>query len=1447
GKTTSNVVISKLPSGLDALDFEVTLITYIYDILGAAATEENRVIVKADSSVDLSSYVSDSIAAALAAGDTRGISQIISAAGSTLSAANCSAVDLQYCDNLNRGSCVATPQTCSQCKEGFTGLVGDWNTPCVNASTALLQGRIGASCTKDIQCRLSNCSSNICAAPVLPCFSDTLQVCSGRGTCQYSDCGGSPYSTLCTALDTGCQAACLCDIGANGASCGFSDAVLDTRDDLRGQLCEAILTVASLSDVSEELMDQLTSSLLVVYDPTEVVTAESQDFCEQALALLSSYATSGLLTNPTTILQLAQLNSKFVTSATTSSASRRLSASSEAAGAAVNAAVGELISGILQNMAYGEDSVTYADDKIQMILYKGKVSGLASIAPPATEAAAAYGVAAVCSLEFTPTATAFLEQAGSGYVELAVLYWGSNPFANASAMGSSLLRMEALFKESDSDTCQRRLLEGAQKAQGAEGVEGAEGAEGAEGTGLDAAPSYDFFVTMQFTTQQDLNFSITPSQAQAEGATNFTIPQCVIFDGEAYQNCSGCAISSYSNTNVTYGCPLFTLEELIGPCSSGRRLQTDDGQRSASSGQVQFSSLFVEVAEQLSLLSTNPFKIDWAATVAPLTFLLGLVFVIILGYWYFRRWDLLDQGFLVYAKPEVDRRHFHQRHEKLLDHYRENKGHMDWHSSKPSKKKLSALRAAMRPSALLGRRNMQSRPPPRPMARTASLHVHQQYDVLFEGIGGVDKTEMGQGGRTEKDIYVSNVVGDYLDSVMPPESLEKHSTLTWVELGWVLAKYHEYTCMFFGRSLNHPRLMRYTHVVLGLLLLIFFDSLFFGVFYPDSGVCEVLLSAEACLAEDSRISSDKLCLWSVDSSYAGGGQCTLNQPPEDFIFICLVVLLTVTFCVPLTFCYDLLLFNVCFRRPHLEEYLGRTTQKVKLSPIQLLYADTEQTREGDTDSRARQVYQQLMPPSFEADDLLARVTAYLATCAAAPDIPWQTSRRSVVQHAKTAAIQKTVGINPDGMPVRLTLLEWLMYGTPRKKLICSIERSRQRSLTIARALFMFGEDEVQQRDSTLIQYFILEQFSTLKQFVLKKHLFDYAASSPLPVSPFYWVLAWIWVVLTHAFCLYWALLWTVSQGGVTVEAWAINLAFGLLQDLFIVHAFRVYLIYILSMVSIKPQLKYIYRVLNKVAILYAQDEQDAPGSVSAPVVVQHISPACRAARLQITANLATGNILRYLDDVDVEMCSIEYSMRMSLLAVAMLAIPLTISFLSESLGDLLLETIFPPFFTSLIMCNYIVYTSVGLFVVAPYLLVIVADLWKNKVHKRSKKLMQRAQPHPLSHSHSVHRWNSANRKASRKAPWRLHLHLSGYVSAAYYLTRPMKLYAHLQRIGPKLETTCQAVWRMVNMPRSLQGHTGQGPTPTPTPTPLPTPMARAQLPEETDAPLPEEVRAMLAT
>ncbi|KAJ1396955.1 hypothetical protein B484DRAFT_407176, partial [Ochromonadaceae sp. CCMP2298] len=82
-KTTSNVVTSVLPSGLGALDSQVTLLTYISDSLGATASDLNTVVVQ-EGEVDLSVFVSDSLATALAAGDSVGMGQIISASGSTI-------------------------------------------------------------------------------------------------------------------------------------------------------------------------------------------------------------------------------------------------------------------------------------------------------------------------------------------------------------------------------------------------------------------------------------------------------------------------------------------------------------------------------------------------------------------------------------------------------------------------------------------------------------------------------------------------------------------------------------------------------------------------------------------------------------------------------------------------------------------------------------------------------------------------------------------------------------------------------------------------------------------------------------------------------------------------------------------------------------------------------------------------------------------------------------------------------------------------------------------------------------------------------------------------------------------------------------------------------------------------------------------------------------------
>eukprot|EP01032_Pedospumella_encystans_P039169 gene39169-biopygen4016 len=162
----------------------------------------------------------------------------------------------------------------------------------------------------------------------------------------------------------------------------------------------------------------------------------------------------------------------------------------------------------------------------------------------------------------------------------------------------------------------------------------------------------------------------------------------------------------------------------------------------------------------------------------------------------------------------------------------------------------------------------------------------------------------------------------------------------------------------------------------------------------------------------------------------------------------------------------------------------------------------------------------------------------------------------------------------------------------------------------------------------LMQHFILEHFSLLKQFVLNRHMFDYSVATPLPLHPLLWVLTWSFVFLSIAFFLYWSFAWGIGQGGSALENWSINIATALAQDLFIIQVFRVYIIYSLAMVSIKPQLQYIYRVLNKVAISYAQDDlEEAFKDIR---VCQHLSPSLRTAHTQVADNLAAANILRHI-------------------------------------------------------------------------------------------------------------------------------------------------------------------------------------------------------------------------
>jgi len=1459
-RSSSNTVETDLPAGLDSRENLIDLITVIYDVLLASVTETNQVTVTVDQELDVNAYASDNIAQGLSDGDSVAVTQTVSNTAAVLSAVNCSAATTAFCANLNRDICLDTPQTCSSCLTGFDGLSGDSNLPCRNLSAiATPLGDIGANCTVDADCLLSNCTDKTCFAPIQICSSVTSDVCSGRGSCEYVDSSNTVLDFVCTILDTDCSPQCACDEGWGGSSCELNADEVASRDNTREQLCEAIVIVANFSDPSSELVDTLVASLLEAYNPDEVVSASAIAACQNALAVITDLANTGLLTNDATVLQIVQLNSEFVVPASDDSTNRRLQSSNSTStavtstGSEVNDAVSTTIQAVIEAMANGENAKFYADDNLQVIIYRARANSLTSteLAPPSTEQQIQFGSGFTSNIEFNPGAAEAVDN-GNGYVLLAILYWGQNPFPNATSLGTSLFRIEAFLPPGVN--CTRRL----------ERLEERKATRRLQSNSNATTDFADFYVTMQYNSVQDLNFTLTIDEAIAQGAPNFTIPECSIYDGTEYIECNGCNVTSYTNYNVTYGCPISVLLDQIGPCagssSSSRKLQTgdDDATQTTSNGQVQFGTLFTNVAAQFNLLTTNPFNIDWDRAKIPVSFLCCLYFLMLVGYWFFHRWDIVDRGYIVYARPEAERKHFAKRHEDLLEKYRETKQPVNWNAkAKPRRVSVSGnLKSAMRPSilALTGIKLDSPRlsSPRLSLVTAKSMRggTHAQYNKLFEDIDGPASE------KTDKDMYVQNVVADFLDSVMPPQSLAKNSEMTWSQFFLMILTEHEYTAMFFGGSLRRPRVMRYTIVVIGLLLVLFFDTLFFGVFYPDDGACEGHSTKRDCLEEPSRVTDANLCRWQINEDYDEGGTCEINPPPDDGVqsiqFLMVVVIVTLVITVPMQFAYDMLLFNVCFRRPKLENWginteamIGRSTQEstldkeeVQESPIQQLYNDTDARNRQDriegvdwddkTDAEklvklqedhdfvSKQVYENYMPPSFEADFLLKEVHEFFEAYVSSPDIPWQASKMSIIKHAKANAIQDFIGIHPDGTPVPLTFFEWLWYGTPRNKLISRIAYARKQAKHVEQKMTIFGDGELQNRDSTLIQYFILEQFGFFKQFVLKKHMFDYSTSSPLPINAYMWTAAWFFVVCTHLFLMYWNLLWTATRLNATLENWAENLIFSLLEDVFIVHVFRVYLIFVLSMVSIKPQLKYIYRVLNRVAISYAQSELDA--NFEDVRVVQFMSPACRAARMRITENLATSNILRHIDDVDVEICRIGYRMNVSVVTVLVLSIPLALAILNEALGDVVMESIFPAVITSILFAHYYVWISIGFFIMLPYALLFYAYFHKHKVHKTSAKVLARRQTHENMYKYSSDgeplqrdaQWHTANRATIRSSSWLRICTFEGAcqscVDCSYYLTRPVKLYRYLtgvQEDAVVLKFNSQ--WRHMNSPMSLQG------------------------------------------
>jgi hypothetical protein len=61
--------------------------------------------------------------------------------------------------------------------------------------------------------------------------------------------------------------------------------------------------------------------------------------------------------------------------------------------------------------------------------------------------------------------------------------------------------------------------------------------------------------------------------------------------------------------------------------------------------------------------------------------------------------------------------------------------------------------------------------------------------------------------------------------------------------------------------LKYTRVVRFVQLMGGVLSVVFFDTLIFGLFFPERGVCESQITTTTCLQAMNRATADTLCIW----------------------------------------------------------------------------------------------------------------------------------------------------------------------------------------------------------------------------------------------------------------------------------------------------------------------------------------------------------------------------------------------------------------------------------------------------------------------------------------------------------------------------------------------------------------------------------------------------------
>ena len=522
---------------------------------------------------------------------------------------------------------------------------------------------------------------------------------------------------------------------------------------------------------------------------------------------------------------------------------------------------------------------------------------------------------------------------GGDYAQLSALRYGSNPIQNSEDVKSPLLRFLAVIPPSISG-----------KIQSVPPVNPPTNMDG-------LIPSYElpaYYVTLPLIATQSFNFDAFYNNRTDK---NYTLPICSVFNGKSYVNCGNCKISSYSNTNVTFGC--FDVENICP--SPQKRIRSRRLRRSSNNGDdvtqddiiqddvlgdditadddggprfipqsagTTFAALFESIgAEFKDVLSLNLNTIDLDKG-TPVFILTGcLIFCIIAGVIFFLKWDKLDRHKAVYLR-EYEMKALR---DKIEDDLRIGGSGAIMELQKA---KDSIVFESL--TSLINRNKKQNKGVIKGAIEMkkeniiASPAIVNDIDIKETDVIENDNINYQNEKKILDDSHhmdIPTISAEFTNIILESEvskqaeNFEKGKKLvTFSEIMVIVLKEHYFTSMWMDASLCRTRVIRFLECMKMVLLSVFIDTLIFGIFFPSDNRCSIHFDKRNSIAEQSKvISGSSICYWSDNN-------CQVRQAPTDLVFILIIGLLITILMRPCEVIVSYLLMTMCAKRPNLKRW-----------------------------------------------------------------------------------------------------------------------------------------------------------------------------------------------------------------------------------------------------------------------------------------------------------------------------------------------------------------------------------------------------------------------------------------------------------------------------------------------------------------------------------------------